>query len=79
MSNLLMVDTDILIDVGRNLPEAISFLEKAESESELAISAITKMELLVGCRNKTELNKLEKFLERFRLATLLLNCYDITG
>jgi len=70
MGNLLLVDTDVLIDVGRNLPEAISFLEKSEAESELTISAITKMELLVGCRNKTELNKLEKFLERFKLVTL---------
>lgn len=67
MADYTIIDTDILIDVGRGVGEAISFLEELETNSQLAISAVTKMELIVGCRNKTELRDLEKFVDRFQL------------
>jgi len=35
--------------------------------SVLAISVITQLELIVGCRNKTELRDLKKFLNRFQV------------
>lgn len=64
---VVIVDTDILIDVSRSVGRAINFVSDLESMSELAISAITQMELLVGCRNKAELNLLEKFLQPYRV------------
>jgi predicted nucleic acid-binding protein len=67
MADFTIVDTDILIDVGRGISEAIAYLEELETNSQLAISAVTQMELTVGCRNKTELQDLEKFLSRFQL------------
>lgn len=70
MAGLVIVDTDILIDVGREVSKAVIFLEQAEQDSILAISAVTKMELIVGCRNKTELRVVEQFLTRFRLVKL---------
>ncbi len=70
MADLILVDTDILIDAGRSIKEAVTALEKAESEATLGISTITQMELIVGCRNKTELRKLEKFLRRFSIIPL---------
>ena len=73
MADLILVDTDILIDAGRSIKEAVTALEKAESEAALGISTITQMELIVGCRNKTELRKLEKFLRRFSIIPYLLN------
>lgn len=33
----------------------------------LAVSVITQMELLVGCRNKAELRNTERFLQRFQV------------
>ena len=67
MTNLLLVDTDILIDVANGIPNAINRL-KSESESLfLAISVITKMELVVGCRNKIELQHLHQFLQNYEL------------
>ncbi|MEW6238797.1 MAG: type II toxin-antitoxin system VapC family toxin [Candidatus Omnitrophota bacterium] len=45
-------------------------LKQIERQSALAISVITQMELLVGCRNKTELRKTERFLGRFQLIAL---------
>ncbi len=64
---LTIVDSDILIDVARGEADAISCLSRLEKTSPLAISAVTQMELLVGCRNKTELQDLEKFLNRYQL------------
>lgn len=62
-----IVDTDILIDVARGDSDAIARLQSLPSQSALAVSAITQMELIVGCRNKTELHALELFLRRFQL------------
>lgn len=58
MKQNLLVDTDILIDVSRGIPTAINRLQAEANTSTLAISAITQMELIVGCRNKAELQNL---------------------
>lgn len=62
-----IVDTDILIDSGRGDGDAISCLQRLALQSTLAISVVTQMELIVGCRNKTESNSLEIFLRRFQI------------
>ena len=67
MSNRLLIDTDILIDVANDISTAIHRLQLEATNSSLAISAVTQMELIVGCRNKTELQHLEKFLRRYDL------------
>ena len=64
---LTIVDSDILINVARGDAEAINCLLRLEKTSVLAISAVTQMELTVGCRNKTELRDLEKFLSRYQI------------
>lgn len=70
MSSLTIVDTDILIDAARCLGEAVDCLDQLERTSALAISVITEMELLIGCRSKTELRSTERFLQRFQLLRL---------
>lgn len=65
MVQQILVDTDILIDVGRGIQIAVNRLQSETKTSSLAISVITKMELMVGCRNKTELQKLGKFLQHY--------------
>lgn len=64
---LLILDTDILIDVLRGDADAILFLQTKGQQFQLAISAVIQMELIVGCRNKAELQALERFLQRFQL------------
>ena len=64
---LTIVDSDILIDVARGEADAIKCLLHMEQTSTLAISAISQMELIVGCRNKKELQDLEAFLKRFQI------------
>lgn len=75
MDSLLLIDTDILIDVGRKNNIAIDRLDNARTTSITAISSITEMELIVGCRNKNEIRQLEKFLEDFEIINLN---YEIT-
>ncbi len=70
MAEIVLVDTDILIDAGREIDDALDCLEQLEQQATLAISVITQMELIVGCRDKTELRALEKFLARFQVVKL---------
>ena len=67
MKQQLLVDTDISIDVSRGIPIAINRLQSEANKSILAISTITQMELIVGCRNRTELQNLEKFLRHYTI------------
>jgi predicted nucleic acid-binding protein len=60
-----IIDTDILVDVGRGVTQAIDCLKQVSQHSRLAASVVTQMELLVGCRNKAELIKVERFLHHF--------------
>ena len=65
--DLIIFDTDILINVGRGKTEAVNCLQTLTQTSTPAISIVTQMELIVGCRDKTELQTLAKFLARFQI------------
>ncbi len=67
---MLIVDTDILIDAGRNVYEAVDCLQQIEQRFSVAVSSVTQMELIIGCRNKNELRSLEQFIERFHIINL---------
>ena len=67
MPDLVVVDTDVLIDAARGVSEAVACLELIEQNASLVVSAITQMELIVGCRNKADLRSLERFLTRFQV------------
>jgi predicted nucleic acid-binding protein len=70
MSDLVIIDTDILIDVSHKDVKAINYVENLKSNYSLAISLITQMELILGCRNKHELAMLDKFLKHFQVIKL---------
>ncbi|MDA8133154.1 MAG: type II toxin-antitoxin system VapC family toxin [Desulfobacteraceae bacterium] len=67
---MIIVDTDILIDAAREIEDAVNCLRQIEDKSSPAISAVTQMELIIGCRNKKELKSLEHFLKGFKLISL---------
>lgn len=67
---MVIVDTDILIDAGRGLADAVACLQDIEKRSTLAISVVTQLELLIGCQNKAEQRALERFLKRFQVIKL---------
>ncbi len=70
MNVLNMIDTDILIDIGRGVQEAVDLLARIQLHDVPAISVITQLELVVGCRNKSELRKLDKFIKQFQIIKL---------
>lgn len=62
----VLVDSDILIDIGREDATAKTYLQTLQQNNDqLAISTISVMELLVGARNKQELVTIQKFVENF--------------
>ena len=75
---ITLVDTDILIDASRKDPQAIACLNNLGLQVMLAISAITQMELIVGCRNNTELAHLANFLLRFQRLNVTESISDQT-
>lgn len=58
---VLLVDTDVLIDFSRGIEKTRAQLKKLETDQVLAISVITKLELMVGCENKADFKSLLKF------------------
>jgi predicted nucleic acid-binding protein len=70
MADSVIVDTDVLIDAGRGVQEAVVCLKQLEEHGDLATSIITQMELIVGCRDRKELRFVERFLSRFHIVQL---------
>lgn len=70
MKGLVIIDTDILIDVARDVSEATGCLREIEHNAIPAVSVVTQMELMIGCRNKKELNALDCFLSRFTILNI---------
>lgn len=63
MTDIILFDTDVLIDCARAVPEAVGAVQSAGSK--VGLSAIVEMELLVGCRNNAERAALNRFLRPF--------------
>lgn len=66
----LLVDTDILIDISNDDKIAKERLINESKTQVLCISAITVMELVIGCRNKAEQQALDRFLEGLEICPL---------
>lgn len=61
---MIILDTDVMIDVLRRHPPAIAWLESV-GEEEITLPGFVVMELIQGCRNKAEQEKLEKELASY--------------
>lgn len=62
-----VIDSDILIDAMNGIVEAVAFLAE-QQRTGIQISIVSAMELIAGCRNKTEMTELQRF---FQICTLL--------
>lgn len=58
---MILVDTDVMIDILRNYPPAIEWLHSLEDE-EIILPGFVVMELIQGSQNKAEQKKVEKVL-----------------
>ena len=65
MIDSVLVDSDLLIDLAHEDRVVEKYLHTIEKTFRLSISAITKMEILVGCWSKVEQKDTLQFLARF--------------
>lgn len=63
---MIILDTDILIDILRGYAPAIEWLASLEDE-ELALPGYVVMELVQGCDSKADLQRLQKFIADFEV------------
>jgi hypothetical protein len=63
---MLLLDTDVMIDVLRGNQAAVAWLAGLGDE-ELGLPGFVVMELLDGCTSKLEMNRLQRQLEPFRV------------
>lgn len=63
---MILIDTDVLIDCLRGSPAAKTWLTSFQKEA-LGIPGVVAMELMMGCRNQSELDQTRKFLAAFNI------------
>ena len=64
---MLLVDTDVMIDLLRQYPPALAWLDSL-GEEEIVLPGFVVMELIQGCRNKQEQEKVEADLAAYSVA-----------
>ena len=63
-----LLDTTVLIDLSRGNIDAANSIDTARASGiPLFVSVISAMELIVGCRDKDEINKAEQLIADFGL------------
>ena len=72
-----LIDTDILIDSLRHDLLANRELERLLRQGRLGVSVVTRMELIVGCRNKQALSQTQHLLSSLDLVPLNSGISDI--
>lgn len=66
-----LLDTTVLIDLSRGNSDAADFIDNAlQSGTVLFVSIISAMELMVGCRNKVEVEKAKQLVSMFNVVHL---------
>ena len=61
---MIILDSDVMIDLLRQHPAGVTWLTSLGDE-EILLPGFVVMELLQGCSNKAEQNKVEKMLAAF--------------
>jgi len=59
-----LIDTDVMIDLSRENAEAAGYVDAL---SEPAISIVTAQELIVGARDKRDLNAIDSLVSTYRV------------
>jgi len=71
---MLLLDTDIMVDVLRRYAPAIAWLNSLSDQ--VAVPGYVAMELFQGCRNKSEQERVQKVLRDFVIVWLLADACD---
>lgn len=57
---MILLDSDVMIDLLRQYPPAMRWFDALDEEEELALPGYVVMELIQGCRNKVEQERLQR-------------------
>src|ERR1017187_6628435 len=60
------VDTDVLVDCLRGTTPATTWLKQVARDS-FAVPAVVAMELVMGCSDRADLERIQKFLATFEI------------
>lgn len=63
---MLLLDTDVMIDIMRRFEPALSWLTQLD-EQPVGVPGLVAMELLQGCRNREEQQRVESLLRPYAL------------
>ena len=63
---MVLVDTDVVVDCLRGTAPSREWLQRTSTEA-LGLPGVVAMELLIGCRNRAEIQHLQKFLSTFSI------------
>jgi predicted nucleic acid-binding protein len=63
---MILLDSDVAIDILRNHPPAVAWLQRLGTQT-LGLPGLVVMELIQGCQNKSEQNKVEQFCVPFTI------------
>jgi len=58
---MLLLDTDVMIDVLRRFPAAVAWLA-VQSTEEVVLPGFVVLELLQGCRDKADQDRVERLV-----------------
>lgn len=59
---MILLDSDIMIDLFREFPPAKAWFDSIDDGETMALSGFVIMELIQGCKNKLQLDKLQRDL-----------------
>ncbi len=59
---MILLDSDVLIDLLRKYPPAVTWFDALPEGEELLVSGYVVMELIQGCRNKVEQDRVQRQL-----------------
>ena len=63
---MLLLDTDVMVDLLREYPPAVEWV--VANGGEIVLPGYVAMELIQGCKNKIEQERLEKILGAYAIA-----------
>jgi predicted nucleic acid-binding protein len=59
---MILLDSDVMIDLLRQYPPAMQWFDALDEDEEIALSGYVVMELIQGCRNEVEQERLQRAL-----------------
>ena len=62
---MILLDSDVMIDLLRQYPPATEWFDGLDDEEELLLPGYIVMELIQGCRNKVEQERLRRELATY--------------